>query len=1172
MNSNRLIRAIVSLQVLWSVLLCGQFTLTAQARPVGKVRQVRPIVEFRAGPSGRWNKAIDRSNMEPGHYIRSGATGSAVLRFTNSTQVVLNSNTQVFIEGDDTPAKPLALRVFGALSQIVVRSKGPMQIRAAAAIAAPRGTEYMVTLTNDETMVLTVAEGSVRFYNAQGEQTVNANQQSTARIGQAPTPPVAVDASGLMQWAFDVGGLPVEFEMPLNVQGDVAALRTTANANPNDAAAQMALGEVLRRSGDANGAVAAYQRAVQLDPRDTARVGLAVALLARNDVAGAGNALAANPDTALELAARGLVQLRANDVNSAVQSLTAAGQRDPQLPQAPALLALAHLTQNKTSEAISDARRAVQLAPNSSQAQSALALSLFYAGQTREASRAATRAVALNPDSPLALLVQGQALLAQHQTDAARTVLQQAESLAPNLPLIQTNLAAAYNRLDMPQRAEKAYRRVLEKSPDSATARAGLGAVLLATGQRPEALAELQRAMALEPDNVLARANLALYNIEMGNFVAAQQAAATLGEDPASGLLYIRLSEASLFQQKLFEAQEFARKAVKLLPDSAPAHYQLGRVYQEQERTVQAEQEFRQAVILEPQFTAARFALGLAREVAETGSDLNQPLSAIASNSSGPRQALNIQNLQTPGTEDRIQSAIQDPAVVRSASRAFGDTQIEGRIGEADSKDVSLSHLQEINNRRGSFGVTATRDHTDGVRANADLTQDKVGFTVGTKRQNNPSGFFVLGQLQQRTFGANTAPDPTITLGADSRRYSISLPTALIGYNLQNRENQHTRFLLQADKPKSRLSDIFGFQNIDASSFHAEFRHDWKLNSQNDLIFGAGWGKRNFNSDILSLAPPPPPGFPPDPDFVFKGGNRIKQAQVYLRGESRLNSALSLAAEVKVIQLSQNQFTQVIAPPGIPSPPAQQNKITTGLPKLTAQWKLTKQDFMQFRARSLLGAIEDFQLLAPIDTFLFSFGETPQLDTRSRGRSLEAEYTHVFPNASFLRLGAYDQQLDNADSRLEPLSNIRFRMLKARYEGIINPSTTFFVSADLADTGGQLDLTPFGPLLTNYQVSLQPKVAGQLGIQYLSPKGWFIQPSAAFIGSRQLPVDFAGVRARTGSFNLINLRLGKRQGLRSSVFVEISNLFDKTYVQPGLHAFGDLQSGRQLRVGASGRF
>ncbi len=1141
------------------LVVLGTFGTSAQARLVGKVRGIHPPVEMRLGQNGTWQPAADRSSMLPGQYIRSGSTGSASLNFTSGTRVVLNAKTQVFIEGDDTAAQPLALRVFGALSQIVVRSKGPMQIRAAAAIAAPRGTEYMVTLTDENTMVLTVAEGSVHFYNAQGEQIVGVNQQSTAKVGQAPTPPMAVDASGLMQWAFAVDALPVEFEMPSNAKGDVATLRAAANANPNNAAAQIALGETLRQSGDANGAVAAYQKAVQLAPNDTARVGLAVALLARNDVTAAGNALAANPNSALELAARGLVQLRANDVNAAVQSLTAAAQRDPQMAQAPSLLALAHLTQNKTNDAIADARRAVQLAPNSSQAQSALSLALFYAGQTKEASRAAARAVQLNPESPFALLVQGQALLAQHQTDAARTTLQQAEGLAPNLPLIQSNLAAAYNRLDMPQRAEKAYRRVLEKSPDSAAAHAGLGGVLLSSGHPKEALAELQRAVELEPNNVLARANLALYNIEMGDFAAAKQGAATLGDDPASGLLYIRLSDASLFQQKLFEAQEFARKAVKLLPDSAPAHYQLGRVYREQERSVQAEQEFRQAVILDPQFAEARFALGLAREAAESGKDFGRPLSAIASNASGPRQALNIQNLQTPGAEDRLQAAIQDPSVVRNASRAFGDNQIEGGIGENNTNNIGLSHLQDINNRRGSFGASVSRSHTDGVWPTAGLTQENIGIFAGSKKPDTPSGFFALGQVNRTRFGDDSGP--TALPAGIAFNTQKTIPFTVLGYNDQTTEDQRTRFLLAFDNPKQdSLAPNGSFLNTKGRSIHGEFRHDLSVGTNHNLSLGASLGTRRFDVDFLAKTPP---GLP-FPDFRLKTDNRVEQESLYLRDAFRLASKLSIMAEIKMVRVENRNTKTVFAPSNA------EKETTAGVPNLVTNYRLGRGSELRFRARGLVGGVNDFDLLAPTDVFLYSFEGVPSLKLNSRGSSYELELSHQLGKGSFLRFGAFQRNLDavTLDSG-EPITDTKFRSVRALVEGSLTASTTYFIGTNFNDAKGLITFDD-GSVDNNYQLTRVPRFSMETGLQFLNHKGWFVQPTIAYIGSRLQPGD-GTPRAKLGSFTLVNLRVGKRAGLRSTIFIEAANLTNQNYVAPGGFQ-GEQQPGRQFRAGMERRF
>lgn len=1145
----------------------GSFTPAAQARLVGKIRNIRPVVETRFGTNSPWKRAAERTNIDPGQYIRSGLLGRATLRFTDGTHVILNSRTQVFIEGNNTPAKPLGLRIFGAFSQIVVRNRGAMPIRAAAAIAAPRGTEYMITLTDDDTMVLTVREGSVRFYNAQGEQTVNANQQSTARTGQAPTPPVAVDASGLMQWAFDVSALPVEFELGEAV-GNVATWQTRAEANPNDASIQRSLGSALLASGDANAAVAAYQRAVQLDPVDTSRVGLAVAQLARHDLEAARNTLSANPTTALELAARGLVQLRSNDADAALLTLREATERDPRSSQALSLLTLAHLTKNEIAQATEVGRRAVQAAPNSSQAQASLSLALFYNGQNREASRAASRAVQLNPDSPLALLVHGQALLAGQQTDEARAALQQAEGLAPDLPIIQSNLAAAYVRLDMPQRAERAYRRVIDKTPNSAAARAGLGGVLISMGRRAEALAELERALQLDPENVPARANMALYHIEMGDFAAAQRIATTIGDDAASGVLYIRLSEASLFQQKLFEAQEYARRAVKLLPDSAPAHYQLGRVYREQDRNVQAEQEFRQAVSLDRQFAAARFALGLAQEAAASGRDLTRPTSVVASNSSGPRQALTIQNVQTPGVENRIQAAIQDPSVIRSASRAFGDNQVEGRLGTDDINNVEVSHLHEINNRRGALGLNATRFQTDSVRRDAEITQEKLGFTWGSKIPNNPSGAFALLSWD-RTQGGGDETFNSIPLFA-TRRYKIEVPFALAGFHLQRKADQRTRFLLALDRPESRLTDLVGFQNTDGRSWHGEVRHDRRLNTQSDLVAGLVLGRRNFGNDFLFTAPPPLPGDPPVPDFRTQLQTIVKLTQLYLRHEYQPARKLRLLSEISLERQETDNTVNSISPP-VP-PVTSSRQLTKGLPKFVAEYQASRRDLLRFRAHSRLGTLRDFLLLTPVDAFQSDSREELQPGLGSGFRSVEAEWTHTFANASLLLINIGKHSSDATVSGAEPIQSAHFRRVQARYEGILNPEITYFVSGDLTKARGTLDLTPFGPIITNYRPSFLPRHTVSFGAQYLNAAGWFLQPSYSYISSVEKELSDPNLsRPRQDGFGLMNLRIGKRNGLRSSIFVEAANLFNKRYARPG-GIGGNLATGRQVSLGFATRF
>ena len=143
--------------------------------------------------------------------------------------------------------------------------------------------------------------------------------------------------------------------------------------------------------------------------------------------------------------------------------------------------------------------------------------------------------------------------------------------------------------------------------------------------------------------------------------------------------------------------------------------------------------------------------------------------------------------------------------------------------------------------------------------------------------------------------------------------------------------------------------------------------------------------------------------------------------------------------------------------------------------------------------------------------------------------------------------------------------------MRARLEGVLTGSTTYFLSTNFNDAKGTADLTGFGgPIDTAYQLTRVPRFSTEAGLQFLNGSGWFVQPTVAYIGSRLQP-GFGGPRDRLGGFSLVNIRFGKRTGLRSTVFVEAANLTDRTYVSPG-GFLGEQQPGRQFRMGVQSRF
>jgi tetratricopeptide (TPR) repeat protein len=1197
---------------------------------VAHLKNVKPVVEVSAKRGQPFESWLRHKTLAEGSTIRTRKAGKATIIFTNQTRVGLyGRRAQLEILSEPTERSPLIIRILKA-GKYWIYPKGGTQVQTVAAIAASLHTEYLLEVPEEKssrddenseedgrTAILTVIDGTVTWSNPQGRVVVNAGEQSVVRVGQAPSPPVAVDVSGIMQWTADITGLPIEFETPFSaadaktLQNQRSERALAARNNPDNGEAHQRFGEVLhdlgeysaaveqfeeavrlnsqnagayfglgqakRGQGDIPGALAAYQEAHRLaqgDPQPL--IGEALAYLSehnqeRQDAAGqelarqergkARAVLSPLPNSAAARAVMGLVELREGNNSQAIEQLEAATRLEPRLYQAHVLLALAYLAQNQTSQSLQAARRGVALEPQSAQAQGTLAMVLFFGGETKPAAEAAKRAVALNPFSPFALLTQGRVLLSRLRTDDARQSYQQAAALAPNLWIAQVELGAVFLRLDRLLQAETAYERALELSPNSAEAHAGLAMVLQRWGDAKKAEAEFLIAVRLAQENVSVRAALANFYIEQGELEKALQLLKEDNQDdPEFGISYVRLSEVSLYRQKLFDAQEYARRAVKLLPDSAIARYQLGRVYLEQGRTVQAEQQLRQAVTLDPQFAAARYGLGFTRELAESGLFSNSFLSgSFTLGSSG--SALTLQNLQTPGAEERIQAALQDPTVVRTASRSYGDTQLGAVVGGQDTRNLEFSHLETTGNHRGVRGMIAERQETDGVRENADTTFDRLGIVFGQKARTNPSGFFIQGQIERRERGLDSGS----ISDEDSRqsRSAYKVPRLLTGFNLQSNERSHTRVLVQVSKPwlGQVASSIFG--NFDTEtefrSLNAELRHDRQIGQKHLLSAGLFAGTRKHEDDARFTISPPDPPLLLEHTLIK---SEIRASGAYLRDEVKINQRLSVTGEMQLQKLMFSASSQDLLSPLKPILVASDENTMELLPKIIIAYRPNARSGLRLRVRRLLATPRDFQLLSPTDVF-FELEDLPEPflglrgDEFGRGSSSELEYDHTFRNTSFLRVGLFHQQLGPAEifgvSGIHP--KVRQYGVRVSYEGTLSRDTTFFMN---------LHFNKAKDVASRRDVAQVPRFAAEVGVQYLNHKGYFVQPlffySGSYLQSLANPVQ-------QNSFGVFNVRVGKRWGLRSVLFLELNNISDEKYI-----IGGNLQPGRQIRIGAVQRF
>jgi Flp pilus assembly protein TadD len=755
------------------------------------------------------------------------------------------------------------------------------------------------------------------------------------------------------------------------------------------------------------------------------------------------------------------------------------------------------------------------------------------------------------------LLTQGRVLISQGDVDGARLSYSRAQALAPALPVLASELGAVYLRQGLLTKAEEQYRQAVQQSPNFADAHAGLGIVLQEQGKEEEARLQLARALEIDPNNSVARATSLGLRIAQGELNQARtETPQKVEETPQNGLLLVHLSELSLLRQDVFAAQQYARRAVSLLPDSSIAHYQLGRVYLEQGRTAQAEQEFRQAVVLDPENASARFALGYTRELAETGRDNSRPAAALnPSQLGGALRALDLQNLQTAGAEDRIQAALQDPTVARTATRSIGDTQIDGVIGTNGQLDGDISYLNESDDRRSLLGLTLGHHEHDGPRDNSDIEINRFGLTYGKKAKDNSSGLFFLAQDEQSKQGLNTG---TFSSFAADARGRTQRPLVLFGGNAYQGRNGRTRFLIQGSRPEVESTGFMqnSWNLTQAKTFSAEVRHDVRLNNRNLLSAGFNLGRRKRTTEFLYG------GVSSTADEYFKLGANIRSYSAYVRNEAQINKKLSLSGELQVHRLQVDSSFELLSPaPGF----SFSSELTNGsfvLPKVIVDYRLNDRTGIRLRARRLAGIVEDFGLLTPTDLFATPLSDLPKLGLGGKGTGIELEADHTFLNTSFIRINIFDHKLRNiqepsADSSAGAVvPTARLRGVRAVYEGVLNHDTTFFVHLNLNDARDNRH---------DRQISFVPRLLSEAGLFYLRPDGWFLQPSYVYQSARYAPTNTG--RDKLPGFGLFNLRIGKRSGLQSTFYVEVANAFNQEFDILGID-----QPQRQLRFGMSKRF
>ncbi|MCX7599871.1 MAG: tetratricopeptide repeat protein, partial [Armatimonadetes bacterium] len=523
----------VSLCLTWSTFL-GLGPAIAQT--VGSIVSCSGTVEVKTSAGGWALVKQTPAILFPGEVVRTGADGWCLV-VVNGTQIRLYPNSVVRLpEVGSRRGLWGKLRVLLGKISVWLLGDRKVEVVTPAAKAAASGTRFQVEVDQDGRTIVTVAERNVEVSNEIAAVQVGANQQTVVVPGQAPSPPIAVDASQLLIWEAELPGLPLKPDVRLAPEVPVPLLdrareaADAARAAPQDLTAQLFAAALAHDAGNLTEAEEFSRRAVDLSPDSPqAHAFLAVALLSAGRAAEAAAAATDIPAGAWRDLATGLVRLATGDAQAALAALAAAAEEIPEAhlhaAVAASRLGRAEAARQHAAAAPADYRvlalrsflalaagdlegaaaaAADALAANEGSAavQEAAAAVAMFQGRLEEARAHVARALQDNPASASALAIAADLAALSDDLDTAQDLAARAVALDPDFGPAWRSLGTVYNALGAYPQAARALERAVHLQPAMLSAYSTLAVVYSKQGKIGQALSQFQTAFALGSDSV----------------------------------------------------------------------------------------------------------------------------------------------------------------------------------------------------------------------------------------------------------------------------------------------------------------------------------------------------------------------------------------------------------------------------------------------------------------------------------------------------------------------------------------------------------------------------------------------------------------------------------------------------------------------------------------------
>ena len=501
-------------------MLGGRLVPGAAADEQGKVLSTEGRVEF-AHPTAAWSPAVINQQLVSQDRLRTLALSRAMVQLVQLGRVRLDELTTLEILPPLNPGSKGTLDLKSGAMYFFTRDRPrEFDIRTPQALAASRGTEFLVSIEPTGREVFTVFDGEVELTNALGAVSLAHGEQGVVDPGQPTRKTAVLQTTRIVQWwlyyaaVLDPDDLRLSREQQqalaksleayregdlLQALKDYPEGRTPENDDERTfhAALLLTVGQVAKAEG--------LLRSTNFLSPAARALRLTIDMVRNRDTESIGH-----PQTATEWLADSYQQQSRFDLVAALASARKATEQSPGFGFAWARVAEVEFSFGHTAKASAALDRALALSPLNAQAWTLKGFLSCQQLQWIPARDAFEKAVALDPALGNAWLGRGLVRIRLGDPTGGREDLQTAAAMEPDRSLLRSYLGKAFDYTGDSVNADREL--ALAKQLDAADPTPWLYSALILRQQLRynEAVADLERSAALNDDRRVYRSRLLL--------------------------------------------------------------------------------------------------------------------------------------------------------------------------------------------------------------------------------------------------------------------------------------------------------------------------------------------------------------------------------------------------------------------------------------------------------------------------------------------------------------------------------------------------------------------------------------------------------------------------------------------------------------------------------------